>query len=158
MSVATSTNPELQVQTLEFTKEVQIAAPIDITWESVLAELGEESQMPDGKPFPMRIEPWPGGRWLRDLGKDVGHLWGHVQVIKPPGLLEVCGPMLFSYPALNHRHYRLTGVGETTRLKITHRAWGWMPKEFLKDIDQGWSYKLENVGTIARRRVQQRKR
>ena len=41
----------------------------------------------------MKIEPWPGGRWYRDLGNNAGHLWGHVQVIKPPTLLEICGPL-----------------------------------------------------------------
>ena len=49
--------------------------------------------------FPMVIEPWPGGRWYRDLGNNAGHLWGHVQVIKPPTLLELCGPMFMSFPA-----------------------------------------------------------
>ncbi len=55
----------------------------------MLERLGPQGQMLDGKPFPMRIEPWPGGRWYRDLGDNSGHLWGHVQVIKPPTLLEL---------------------------------------------------------------------
>jgi hypothetical protein len=47
--------------------------------------------MPGGKPLPMKIEPWPCGRWYRDLGNNRRHLWGYVQVIKPPTLLEICG-------------------------------------------------------------------
>ena len=27
--------------------------------------------------MPMKIEPWPGGRWYRDLGDNNGHFWGH---------------------------------------------------------------------------------
>src|SRR5687767_12908398 len=117
----TTRHEQLEVQTFDFSREVEIDAPAEITFEAVLAELGPEGQMPDGKPFPMKIEPWPGGRWYRDLGNDAGHLWGHVQVIKPPGLLEISGPMFVSYPAINHVQYRLTAEGGGTRLKITHR-------------------------------------
>lgn len=150
----TANEQPLEVQTFGFTKEVQIAAPAEITFEAVLAELGPESEMPGGKPFPMKIEPWPGGRWYRDLGNNTGHLWGHVQVIKPPMLLEICGPMFVSYPAMNHVQYRLTAEGEGTRLTITHRAMGYMPKEFMVGAEQGWAYGLERIRQIAGRLLQ----
>src|SRR5260370_34053978 len=92
-----TTEADQAVQTLEFRKDEMIEAPIEIVFEAVLDELGPEGQMPDGKPFPMKIEPWPGGRWYRDLGNNAGHFWGHVQVIKPPTLLEICGPLMISY-------------------------------------------------------------
>ena len=111
--MATDILEQESVQTFRVRKEIDIAAPIDITFEAVLDELGPEGgQMPDGRPFPMKIEPWPGGRWYRDLGNNAGHLWGHVQVIKPPTLLEICGPMPMSYPAVNHMQYRLKAEGE----------------------------------------------
>ena len=115
---------EPEIQTIHILKEIEIAAPLEIAFEAVLEELGPASEMPDGKPFPMVIEPWPGGRWYRDLGNNAGHLWGHVQVIKPPTLLELCGPMFMSFPALNHVQYRLTAEGDGTRLKFTHRGDG----------------------------------
>jgi hypothetical protein len=62
------------VESLEIRKEIAIAAPIEIAFGAVLDELGPEGQMPGGKPFPMTIEPWPGGRWYRDLGNNSGHL------------------------------------------------------------------------------------
>ena len=77
----------------------------------MLDQLGPEGQMPGGKPFPMKIEPWPGGRWYRDLGNNSGHLWGHVQVIKPPTLLEICGPLMMSYPARQSPAIPLEGGG-----------------------------------------------
>ena len=116
------------IHTLEIRKEIFIAAPPEISFEAVLEELGPGSVMPDGKPFPMKIEPWPGGRWYRDLGETgghkYGHLWGHVQVIKAPALLELTGPMMMSYAAINHVQYRLQADGDGTRLSFTHRAWG----------------------------------
>jgi uncharacterized protein YndB with AHSA1/START domain len=153
MSMPTDTRQELETQTFEFAKEAEIAAPPDITWDAVLAELGPEGQMPDGKPFPFKVEAWPGGRWYRDLGNNAGHLWGHVQVIKPPTLLEICGPMMISYPATNHVQYRLTpeGDGSRTRLKVAHRAFGWMPKGFIDGAEEGWAYGLKRIAEIAAR-------
>jgi uncharacterized protein YndB with AHSA1/START domain len=143
---------EMEIQTVEFTKAVDIDASIDITFEATLLELGPEGQMPDGKPFPFKLEPWPGGRWYRDLGDNAGHLWGHVQVIKPPKLLEIIGPMPISFPATNHVQYRFTSEGEgRTRLKLTHRAFGYMPKGFLDGMDEGWEYGLKRIDEIARR-------
>src|ERR1051325_6970082 len=89
------------IQTLCVEKEIVIAAPIDIAFEGLLGELGPETQK-EGAAMPMVIEPWPGGRWFRDLGNNSGDLWGRVQVIKPPTLLEICGPLMMSYPAANH--------------------------------------------------------
>src|SRR5215470_9726972 len=129
------------IPTFEIRKEIEIAAPIELTFEAVLDELGPEGQMPDGQPFPMKIEPWPGGRWYRDLGNDAGHLWGHVQVIKPPMLLEICGPLFMSYPAVSHLQYRLTAEGGGTRLVLLHRAIGQITTEHREGVGQGWDYK-----------------
>src|SRR5947208_7726377 len=101
----TGASERQSVESFEICKEIEISAPIDTAFEAMLDELGPEGQMPGGKPFPMKIEPWPGGRWYRDLGDNseglpeesrstAGHLWGHVQVIKPPTLLEICGPLM----------------------------------------------------------------
>ena len=147
---------KLEVQTLDYTKDALIAAPIEITWDAMLAELGPEGEMPEGphgpaKPYPFVFEPWPGGRWYRDLGDKTGHLWGHVQVIKPPKLLEIFGPCYMSYPATNHIQYRLTPEGDGTRLKITNRAYGYMPKDFMVGVEIGWEYGLKRIGEIAAR-------
>jgi hypothetical protein len=156
-------NEKLEIQTLDFTTEAVIAAPIDITWNAVLAELGPEGSMPDEqgntKPYPFVIEPWPGGRWFRDLGDNRGHLWGHVQVIKPPKLLEIFGPCYMSYPATNHLQYRLSDEGGgRTRLKVSNRAFGYMPKDFMVGVEQGWEHGLKRIGEIAGRMMKESKR
>jgi len=144
---------ELQsVESFEISKEISISAPIQITFEAMLDQLGPEGQMPDGKPFPMKIEPWPGGRWYRDLGNNSGHLWGHVQVIKPPTLLEICGPLMMSYPALNHLQYRLKAEGGVTRLVFLHRAMGWILPEHRDRMPEGWQYWLERIRELAERK------
>jgi uncharacterized protein YndB with AHSA1/START domain len=147
--MTTETLEQQSVVTLEIRKEIEIAASIEITFEAVLAELGPEGQMPDGKPFPFKIEPWPGGRWYRDLGNNSGHLWGHVQVIKPPTLLEITGPMPMSYPAINHVQYRLKAEGGVTLLTFHHRAMGLILPDHRDGMPKGWQHKLERVRQIA---------
>jgi uncharacterized protein YndB with AHSA1/START domain len=150
--MATDVGEQQVVQTFSIRKEIEIAAPIEIAFEAMLEELGPEGQMPDGRPFPMKIEPWPGGRWYRDLGDNAGHLWGHVQVIKPPTLLELCGPMPMSYPAQNHVQYRLQALGGSTRLTFLHRAMGLILPEHRDGMPQGWLYKLGRIRELAERR------
>jgi hypothetical protein len=150
--VTTSTTDET-VHTLDIRKEIAVAAPLEITFEAVLAELGPEGQMPDGKPFPLKLEAWPGGRWYRDLGNNSGHLWGHVQVIKPPTLLEIRGPMPMSYPAINHLQYRLVAEGGGTRVKLIHRALGLIPPEHRDGMPEGWEHGLKRIREIAERRM-----
>ena len=151
--MATETRAGESVQTFEIKKDVEIAAPVDVTFEALLDELGPECQLPDGKPFPMKIEPWPGGRWYRDLGDNAGHFWGHVQVIKPPTLLEIVGPMPMSYPALNHLQYRLTAEGNGTRLTLLHRAMGLLLPAHRDGMPKGWEHRLNRIRELAERKA-----
>jgi len=145
--------PADDVASLQIVKDISIDAPPDVVFEAVLDELGPEGQMPGGKPFAMKLEPWPGGRWYRDLGNNAGHFWGHVQVIKPPTLLEIYGPMPMSYPAMNHIQYRLTAEGGGTRLKFTHKAMGLLVPEHREGMDKGWAFGLDRIRELAERKV-----
>ena len=151
--MATDVMEQELAQTFFVRKEIDIAAPLEITFEAVLDQLGPESQMPDGRPFPMKFEPWPGGRWYRDLGNNSGHLWGHVQVIKPPTLLEIWGPLMMSYPAVNHLQYRLKPEGSGTRLTVLHRAVGLILPEHRDGMPAGWEHGLKRFREIAERKA-----
>jgi uncharacterized protein YndB with AHSA1/START domain len=148
----TTVTADQEIQTLQIIKEELIDAPIEISFQAMLDELGPEGQMPDGKSLSLKLEPWPGGRWFRDLGNNTGHFWGHVQVIKPPKLLEICGPMAMSYPAINHFQYRLTVEGAKTRLTLTHKAIGFLPQEHRDGMPEGWEQWLKAIRKLAERR------
>ena len=156
--MTTDTMEQETVQTMEIRKEIEIAAPIEVAFEAVLEELGPEGRMPDGKSLQMKLEPWPGGRWYRDLGNNSGHLWGHVQVIKAPALLEICGPMAMSYPAANHIQYRLKAEGNGTRLTLLHRAMGLIPQEHRDGMPEGWGMWVKQIRDRAERKANARKR
>lgn len=145
-----ATVTEQTVHALEITKEEEIAAPIDIVFESILEQMGPLNETPE-VPMPMVLEAWPGGRWYRDLGNEAGHswghLWGHVQAIKAPTLLEICGPLFMSYPAINNVQYRLSEANGVTLLKFTHRAVGQVPHN--PKIETGWQNILTRIHTAA---------
>jgi len=128
---------EQTIHTLEFLKEEEIAAPIGIVFETILEEIGPRNEREPGDPMPMKIEPWPGGRWFRDLGNNAGHWWGAVQAIKPPTLLEISGPLFMSQPAISNIQYRLSEENGVTRLKFSHRALGYIA--FDPQIAESWS-------------------
>lgn len=143
MSTATAT--EQTFESFEIKNSVEIAASIEIAFQAMLEEVGPEAQLMDGSPYPFKLEPWPGGRWFRDLGNNAGHLWGHVQVIKPPILLEICGPMMMSYPAINHLQYRFTAEGTGTRLSFTHRGMGLVLPQHRDGMPKGWEHWSDRI-------------
>jgi hypothetical protein len=143
-----------EVQTLTIRKEISIGAPIEITFEAMLEQIGPENQMLDGTPFPLKLEAWPGGRWFRDLGNNTGHLWGHVQVIKPPNLLEIWGPLMMSYPAVNHVQYRLKAENGGTLMTLLHRGMGLILPEHRDGMPKGWGHWTERIRESAERKAQ----
>jgi uncharacterized protein YndB with AHSA1/START domain len=155
MPSATAVNQE-QIQTLSIQQEITIAARIEIAWEAVLDQMGPQGEMPDGTPYPFTLEAWPGGRLYRDLGNSTGHLWGHVQVIKPPKLLEIWGPMMMSYPAVNHLQYRLTAEGSKTRVQLTHRAMGLIDEQHREGMPKGFAFWLQRMKHLAEGRANKR--
>lgn len=146
-----NSNGARSIETVEILKSIDIAAPIEIAFEAMLDELGPEAQMMDGTAMPLKLEAWPGGRWFRDLGNSTGHLWGHVQVIKPPTLLEICGPMMMSYPATNHIQYRLTAKGTGTQLAFVHRGMGLITSEHREGMTKGWGFWVDKIRERAER-------
>ena len=129
--------------TLDIEQHIEIHADASRVFEAMLCQLGEENAAPGGKPMPMRLERYPGGRWYRDLGHDTGHLGGFVQVIKPPTLLEICGPMFMSYPVAGHLTLRLKTAEEKTHVQLRHRVFGMVEDEHRQNITPGWEYFLK---------------
>jgi hypothetical protein len=92
--------------TLDVEQSVEVKADIGDVFQGRVVSAGEGNPRPDGASMDMTLEEWAGGRWFRDRGEGIQHLWGHVQVIKPPVLIELSGPLFMSYPALNHIEVR----------------------------------------------------
>jgi len=131
--------------TLDVEESVDVNGTATDVFKSVLNRLGEGNIRPDGEPLQLKIEPFAGGRWYRDRGEGVQHLWGHVQAIKPGELLELSGPMFMSYPAINHVEVKLSEIPDGIKVTLRHRAVGLIDPAHREGVTTGWKSILESI-------------
>ena len=137
--------------TLEICQSIEIDTAIGDAYRALLRRLTTDNTTPDNRPLPMVLEEWPGGRWFRDLGPGQGHLWGFVQVIKPPTLVEIHGPLFMSYAVAGHIQFQLTPIASGVELSLRHRVLGRVEEEHRQRVVPGWAYLLERVKALAER-------
>ena len=130
---------------LNITQEIHVKASLEKTFAALLEQLGPENTTPEGTRMSFKIEPWPGGRWYRDLGDGNGHCWGHVQAIKKPTLLEFYGPLFMSYPATSNVQYRLSEEPGGTLIKFHHKAMGLIADDHREGVVKGWTHMHESA-------------
>jgi hypothetical protein len=136
---------KLEDMTLDVEEIVEVKGSAQDVFKSVLYRFGEGCTRPDGESIQLQMEPWAGGRWFRDRGEGIQHLWGHVQAIKPGELLELSGPMFMSYPALNHVEIRLEEIAAGTKVTLRHRVLGMIDPEHRENVVTGWKGMLDLV-------------
>jgi uncharacterized protein YndB with AHSA1/START domain len=148
---ATAQKQKLAIEdmTLSITQEIHVRAPLEDTFTALLETLGPHNERGDGTPMPMVIEPWPGGRWYRDLGNENGHFWAAVQAIKRPTLLEFSGPLFMSYPAVSNVQYRLSEEAGGTLITFHHMALGLIEDQHREGVGKGWAHMNDNVRKAA---------
>ena len=133
----TAIAPTIDNLSLAITDELHVRAPLAATFAALLEELGPSNEGENHRPMPMVLEPWPGGRWFRDLGDKNGHLWGHVQAIKRPTLLEITGPLMMSFAVASNVQYRLKEIDSGTLITVRHTALGLFPDGYREAMAQG---------------------
>jgi hypothetical protein len=142
--------PAIESLSLNITEEIHVRSSLTATFAALLEEMGPSNEGQNSAPMPMTLEPWPGGRWFRDLGDNNGHLWGHVQAIKPPTLLEITGPLMMSFAVASNLQYRLKEIDGGTLITLRHTALGLFPDGYREALSQGWPNLFDRV----RRRVE----
>jgi uncharacterized protein YndB with AHSA1/START domain len=148
----TTTLSEIDSLSLSVIQDIHVNAPIEITFDALLEQLGPANEMPDGTPLPMKLEPRPGGRWFRDLGGENGHFWATVQAIKRPSLIEFTGPLFMSSPVANNVQYRLKEERGVTVIHFEHSGFGLIQDQHRKGVVVGWSHIHEQVQKRAERK------
>jgi uncharacterized protein YndB with AHSA1/START domain len=146
----TAIAPAIENQSLNITEEIHVRSSLTATFAALLEEMGPSNEGYNGAPMPMVLEPWPGGRWFRDLGDNNGHLWGHVQAIKQPTLLEITGPLMMSFAVASNLQYRLKEIDGGTLITLRHTALGLFPDGYREALSKGWPNLFDRV----RRRVE----
>jgi uncharacterized protein YndB with AHSA1/START domain len=142
--------PSIESLSLDITEEIHVRSSLTATFAALLEEMGPSNEGHNNTPMPMTLEPWPGGRWFRDLGNNNGHLWGHVQAIKQPTLLEITGPLMMSFAVASNLQYRLKEIDGGTLITLRHTALGMFPDGYREALSQGWPNLFDRV----RRRVE----
>ncbi len=142
--------PSIESLSLDITEEIHVRSSLTATFAALLEEMGPSNEGHNNTPMPMTLEPWPGGRWFRDLGNNNGHLWGHVQAIKQPTLLEITGPLMMSFAVASNLQYRLKEIDGGTLITLRHTALGMFPDGYREALSQGW----QNLFDRVRRRVE----
>ena len=128
---------------LDIEQTLEIKAAPEKVFEGLIKHLCNMEGEP-GKPrLNLKLERKPGGRWFRDLGSDSGHLWGFVQSIKPPTLLEIFGPLMMSYPVAGHLIVRLTPIDKGTKLVFKNQVFGPIPADYRDGMAEGWGQMLD---------------
>ena len=148
----TPTFPGIENLSLVVAKEIHVEASLEDTFAALLEQIGPENDTPEGQKMPMKIEPWPGGRWFRDFGDGNGHFWGHVQAIKRPTLLEIWGPLFMSYGAVSNVQYRLSEERGGTLIRFHHKALGLIQEDHRQNVTRGWSHIIERIRARAEAR------
>jgi hypothetical protein len=133
------TTMDLATLTLDIEQEIVVKASLAEAFEGLIRQLTAVDTVT------LKLERYPGGRWFRDLGESAGHLWGHVQVIKPPTLLEIQGPLFMSYPVAGHVQFRLAEVPDGTKITVRHRAFGLIQEEHRQGLVRGWQHILGGI-------------
>jgi hypothetical protein len=141
----TVTALDVESLSLLIEQEIHVNASLEVTFEALLEQLGPGNETPDGTPMSLKIEPWPGGRWFRDLDNGNGHFWANVQAIKRPTLLEFSGPLMMSHPVANNVQYRLSQSGDGTLIKFRHSGFGLLQEDHKKGVNKGWTYMHSKV-------------
>jgi hypothetical protein len=136
---------KLEDMTLDVEQHIEIKGSPDKVFAAVLHRFGKGNIGPDGQSLQLELEPKAGGRWYRDRGNGVGHLWGFVQAIKPPTLLEISGPLFMSYPANNHVEIKVENAGDSSKVILRHRAIGMIDPRHRENVGKGWKQMLEGV-------------
>ena len=135
---------------MDLTQTISVQASAEATFDALIRRLTTESASENNQPMPMVLEQRPGGRWYRDLGGQQGHLWGFVQVIKPPTLLEIHGPMFMSYAVAGHLQLRVIPADDGgVELSLRHRVLGILDERHREGLTHGWTGCLTDVQRMA---------
>jgi hypothetical protein len=136
---------QLSIESLSLTvnQVIKVNAPIQVTFDALLEQL-QDNESPNG-PLPMKLEPWPGGRWYRDLGNNNGHFWAT--------LLEFYGPLMMSFAVISNVQYRLAEENGVTVITFHHFGFGNVTDDHRTGVNKGWAFIHDKVRERAERKL-----
>jgi len=140
----TQTANSIEDLTLTINQEIRVNASLEVTFEALLEQMGPGNETHDGTPLPMKIEPWPGGRWYRDLGDTMVTSGAMFKPLSG----DFAGnhrPLFASYPFVSNLQYRLKETEGATLISFRHTALGFIQDDHRGGVGKGWAWILERT-------------
>ena len=111
---------------IHITEEILVRATLEKKFASLIAQMGRLNETRMASPA-MVLETRRRALVPGACGEN-GHLWGFVQSIKRPTLLEILGPLFMSTAATSNLLYRLSEVDGGSLITFTHTLVGPFPR------------------------------
>lgn len=122
-------------------QEVEIEAPPERVWGALTEELEAWWGSPylQGAATTLVLEPWPGGMFREDWAEGQGAVWGVVSTVERGRRLEIQGSMGMTGAVVGVSRFRLDPIeGGSTRLRLSHEAFGHIDAETERNYGLGW--------------------
>ncbi len=131
----------VEIASVHVEQEVRIEAPPERVW----AALTEEVEAWWGSPYlqgaatTLVLEPWPGGTFREEWAEGQGAVWGVVSTVERGRRLEIQGPMGMAGAVVGVSRFGLDPIkGNSTRLRLSHEAFGHLGAETERNYGLGW--------------------
>ncbi len=135
-----------EIASVHVEQEVDIDAPPERVWAALTEELEAWWGSPylQGKATSLVLEPRPGGVFREDWGDGQGAVWGTVSALERGRRLEVHGAMGMTGAVVGVTRFDLRPTeGGSTRLRLSHEAFGHVDPETERNYGIGWHDLLE---------------
>jgi len=144
-----STAARIEDLTLNVTEEIHVHASLEATFAALLEQLGPFNETAEDRPMPMKLEPWPGGRYYVNLNGHEGASGEVLEIIPERRLVFSWGwadGSLPLRPGESTVEISLEPDGDGTRLRLTHRD---LPSDMHAWHGRGWDYALPRLAVVA---------
>jgi DNA-binding transcriptional ArsR family regulator len=134
-------------------QEVVLGVKQERAWRAVLEVDGWWCHYHAKKKPKIVLEPHAGGRFF-ETGPEGETLFANVQSVKAPEHLRLIGPMgMGRLPVLGVIDINLESRGESTLLKLSHRAYGVLDPEWKESHERGWGKLWPHLKDLAERGI-----
>ncbi|HEX2273198.1 MAG TPA: metalloregulator ArsR/SmtB family transcription factor, partial [Acidimicrobiales bacterium] len=135
-----------EITSVHVEQEVDIGAPPERVWAALTEELEAWWGAPylHGDATRLVLDPRPGGVFREDWGEGQGAVWGVVSAVERYRRLEVRGAMGMRGAVVGVTRFEFDAMEDgSTRVRLSHEAFGHIDAETERSYGLGWQDLLE---------------
>ncbi len=131
----------VEIKSVHVEQEVEIDAPPERVWAALTGEVEAWWGAPylHGPAINLVLEPWPGGAFREEWAEGQGAVWGVVSTVERSRRLEIQGAMGMTGAVVGVSRFGLDPIeGGSTRVRLSHEAFGHIDAETERNYGLGW--------------------